>query len=75
MVLTEDKNSKSSPPEAREAYRLVGPEEFCNLMISLRRLERCDNPGVGLRMLRDLSTGECYAIENFRLAKYLMSRI
>ncbi len=42
----------------QKPYRLVSHEEFCRLLVSSRRLQRCDDPEHGLRGLLDIDTGE-----------------
>ena len=54
--------------------RHIEPEEFCRLVVSNRTLQRCDDPQSGLRGLEDLATGECYVVEDLRLASFLANR-
>jgi len=73
MVLIQERpRTKPMPPESP---RMVDPEEYCRLAISLRSLERCDDADLGLRILRDTMSGERYAVEDSRLMKYKLSQI
>ena len=68
MILTEERPRKK--PLRPLTPRMIDPEEYCQMAISLRSLERCDDPVTGLRMLRDTKTGELYAVEDARLSKH-----
>lgn len=68
MILLEERPCKKTPAVA--APRMIEPEEYCDLAISLRSLERCDDADLGLRMLRDTKSGQVYAVEDVRLVKY-----
>ena len=72
MILTEQRPRSKSHRTA--APRMIEPEEYCRLAISLRPLQRCDDRAAGLRMLMDTATGEVFAIEETRLAKYQSSQ-
>jgi hypothetical protein len=52
----------------------VGPEEFCELAISLRNLVRCDDKAVGLRGLKDVETGERFLIAEKELFAHSVVR-
>jgi hypothetical protein len=54
--------------------RLVDPEEFCRLVVSMRSLRRCDDPQSGMRGLEDESTGETFVVEDVRLSNFLATR-
>jgi hypothetical protein len=54
--------------------RLVEPEEFCRLAVSMRSLRRCDDPQTGMRGLEDESTGETFVVEDVRLSNFLATR-
>ena len=45
----------------------IEPAEFCELLTSHRRLERCNNWHQGVRGLRDVNTGTRYVTEANRL--------
>lgn len=55
-------------------FRHVEPEEFCRLVVSLRPLQRCDDPQSGLRGLEDQATGEHFFVEDLRLMSFLATR-
>ena len=74
MVLMEQRSSKMPRPKTVD-YQLIDPERYCQLAISSRPLERCDDADSGLRMLFDLSTGDRYAVEDSRLIRYLANRV
>lgn len=61
-------------PAEMPTLRYIEPEEFCRLVVSNRTLQRCDDPRSGLRGLEDLATGECYVVEDLRLANFLANR-
>ena len=48
-------------------YRFVEPSEYCELLVSTRRLQRCDDLASGIRGLLDLETGMRFLIEDERL--------
>ena len=48
-------------------HRSVGREEFCSLLLSRRRLERCDDESSHCRSLLDLRSGECFDIRESEL--------
>ena len=73
MMLTEERPRKK--PLRNQTLQMVEPEEYCRRAISLRSLERCDDPDLGLRMLRDTQTGELYAVEDARLAKHHLGQL
>jgi len=54
--------------------RLVDPEEFCRLVVSMRSLRRCDDPQTGMRGLEDEATGETFVVEDSRLSNFLATR-
>jgi hypothetical protein len=45
----------------------VEPDEFCRLLLSVRRMVRSDEPSVNLRGIRDLATGKRFLIEQEKL--------
>ena len=47
--------------------RFVEPTEFCNLMVSHRRMVRDDRREARVRGLRDLDTGEVFLTDERRL--------
>ncbi|MFO0904364.1 MAG: hypothetical protein U0939_15275 [Pirellulales bacterium] len=55
-------------------FRHVEPDEFCRLVVSMRPLQRRDDPEAGLRGLEDTSTGEQFYVEDVRLSSFLASR-
>jgi len=59
---------------AQGKSRLVDPEEFCRLVVSMRSLRRCDDPQTGMRGLEDESTGETFVVEDSRLSSFLATR-
>ena len=48
-------------------HRNVGRDEFCLLLLSRRRLERCDDGPSHCRSLLDLRSGECFDIRESEL--------
>lgn len=70
--MTTEEKVRKNPLRVAEP-QMVDAEEYCRLAISSRHLERCDDPTLGLRRLRDVRTGEVYAIEDARLAKHRLS--
>lgn len=44
-------------------HHFVDRERFCNLLISSRKLERCDFSGARVKGLCDLQTGQLFMIE------------
>jgi len=73
MILTEERPRKK--PLRTQTLRMIDPEEYCQLAISLRSLERCDDPVSGLRMLRDKKSGELFAVEDARLSKHHLGQL
>lgn len=55
-------------------FRHVEPDEFCRLVVSMRPLQRCDDPEAGLRGLEDTATGEQFYVEDIRLTSFLATR-
>lgn len=49
-------------------HRLVRRDEFCNLLLSRRSLERCDDETAHLCGLFDPHTGELFDIRNSELS-------
>lgn len=47
--------------------QFVGPSEFCELLLSHRRMERFDRRDRKVRGLRDLDTGEVFLTDARRL--------
>jgi hypothetical protein len=47
--------------------RFVNAAEFCNLIVSHRRMERVSPPERSVRALRDLDTGEVFLTDERRL--------
>ena len=47
--------------------KFVPREEFCELLLSCKKLVRSDEPGVSLRGLLDVKSGEQYLIEQEKL--------
>jgi hypothetical protein len=45
----------------------VPREEFCRLLLSCRKLIRSDEPGVHIRGLKDVESGQRYLIEREEL--------
>jgi len=48
-------------------YRFVEGSEYCELLVSTKRLQRCDHLASGIRGLLDLDTGMRFLIEEERL--------
>jgi hypothetical protein len=51
----------------RSGATFVQRDEFCKLLLSLRRMVRSDEPAVHLRGLLDLETGKRFLIEQEKL--------
>ncbi|HVT28160.1 MAG TPA: hypothetical protein VHE81_09100 [Lacipirellulaceae bacterium] len=51
----------------RPDHTFVRRDEFCRLLLSNKKLVRSDEPGVRLRGLLDLESGERYLIEQEEL--------
>ena len=50
-----------------ERVRIVQRSEYCELLVSTKRLQRRDHLAVGIRGLLDLDTGMLFLIEEERL--------
>ena len=50
-----------------ERVRIVQRSEYCELAVSRKRLQRCDQLAPGIRGLLDLETGMRFLIEEERL--------
>ena len=50
-----------------ERARIVQRSEYCKLVVSRKRLQRCDHLALGIRGLLDLDTGMLFLIEEERL--------
>ena len=59
--------SQIRPPEAKANGRFVDRAHFCALLISSRKLRRLNDVGPGVRGLEELSSGECFYIEEKEL--------
>lgn len=53
----------------------VGAEEYCQLAISSRSLERCDDKAKGVRGLKDLETGERFLIPENELFAFSVTQV
>jgi hypothetical protein len=54
---------------ARSSRVVVNAQEFCDLLVSRRRLTRADEPERGLRGLIDLDSGVRYLSDEVHLAR------
>jgi len=63
MALNGHLRTLGDPPD----YRLVERSEYCELLVSTRRLQRCDDLASGIRGLLDLDTGVRFLIKEEKL--------
>jgi hypothetical protein len=67
MSQTKSVQKQRFSPRERLAGTFVERDEFCRLLLSVRRMVRSDEPAVNLRGLRDLATGKRFFIEREKL--------
>ena len=63
MALNDHERTVRDPAD----YRFVERSEYCELLVSTKRLRRCDDLESGIRGLLDLDTGMRFVIEEQRL--------
>lgn len=63
MRSTETLNERQRSHREHAQLSFVRREEFCELLLSTRKVVRSDEPGGSIRGLLDLETGKRYLIE------------
>ncbi|WP_425397829.1 hypothetical protein [Aeoliella sp.] len=73
MVSTETSGRSRRRLQADEANcRVVGPDEYCSLLLGFTRLVRADDPTTGMCGLHDAQTGITYLVDGHQLAKHTL---
>ncbi len=67
MMLIETVHERRRAMRDCSEFTFVQREEFCNLLLSARRMVRSDEPDVRMRGLLDMETGTRFLIEQEKL--------